>query len=54
MLLDTLSPMREPDADEAFDALGRFIQIFENDRRKTVSKDYVLSPRSVHRGAMTK
>jgi transcriptional regulator with XRE-family HTH domain len=41
-----------PTPHQAFDALGHFIEILEHDKRRHVSKDYVLNlARNLHRGA---
>jgi hypothetical protein len=37
---------------EAFDAMERFIEILENDKRQTISKAYVFNlAKNLHRGA---
>jgi transcriptional regulator with XRE-family HTH domain len=46
------TPTENPMPHEAFDALGRFIEILEHDRRHTISRSYVLNiAKSLHRGA---
>src|SRR6202035_3691598 len=46
------TPRRTPVPYEAFDPLQRFIDIFENDKRESVSKGYVLHlAKSLHRGS---
>ena len=49
------TPTENPMPHEAFDALGRLIEILENDKRHTVSRTYVLNiAKSLHSGATTK
>ncbi len=46
------TPTENPMPHEAFDALGRFIEILEHDKRHTVSRSYVLNiAKSLQRGA---
>ena len=49
------TPTENPMPHEAFDALGRLIEILENDKRHTISRTYVLNiAKSLHRGATAK
>ena len=49
------TPTEDPMPHEAFDALGRLIEILENDKRHTISRSYVLNiAKSLHRGATAK
>jgi transcriptional regulator with XRE-family HTH domain len=49
------TPTEDPMPHQAFDALGRLIEILENDKRHTISRAYVLNiAKSLHRGAATK
>jgi transcriptional regulator with XRE-family HTH domain len=46
------TPRKPPVPHEAFDSLGNFIHIIENDTRSRMSKDYVLNlAKNLHRGA---
>lgn len=46
------TPTENPMPHEQFEALGRFIEILENDKRKTISKEYALNlARNLYRGA---
>ncbi len=46
------TPTENPMPHEAFDALGRLIEILEHDKRHTVSRSYVLNlAKNLHRGA---
>jgi hypothetical protein len=46
------TPTETPMPHEAFDSPARFIEILENDKRKTISKEYALDlTRNLHRGA---
>lgn len=46
------TPTENPMPHAEFDALGRFIEILENDKRKTISKEYALNlARNLYRGA---
>src|SRR5207253_8516186 len=46
------SPRENPMPHETFDAFGRFIEILENDKRKMMSKSYVLNiAKGLFRGA---
>jgi len=48
------TPRKTPVPYEAFDPLQRFIEIFENDKRESVSKAYVLHlAKNLHRGSKT-
>jgi len=49
------TPTENPMPHEAFDALGRLIEILENDKRHTISRKYVLNiAKSLHSGATAK
>jgi transcriptional regulator with XRE-family HTH domain len=49
------TPTENPMPHEAFDALGRLIEILENDKRHTISRTYVLNiAKSLHHGATAK
>ena len=49
------TPIEHPMPHEAFDALGRLIEILENDKRHTISRTYVLNiAKSLHHGATAK
>lgn len=44
--------IEDPMPHAAFDALGRFINILENDKRQTISRSYALNlAKTLHRGA---
>jgi transcriptional regulator with XRE-family HTH domain len=46
------TPTENPMPHESFDALGRFIDILEHDKRHTISRKYVLNiAKNLHRGA---
>ena len=46
------TPTENPTPHEAFDALGRLIEILEHDRRHTISRNYVLKlARNLYRGS---
>jgi transcriptional regulator with XRE-family HTH domain len=46
------TPRENPTPQEPVDALARFIEILENDKRQTVSKSYVLNiAKNLYRGA---
>jgi len=46
------TPTENPTPHEAFDALGRLIEILENDRRHTISRNYVLNiAKNLYRGS---
>jgi transcriptional regulator with XRE-family HTH domain len=46
------TPTENPMPHEQFDALARYIEILENDKRKTISKEYALNlARNLFRGA---
>jgi transcriptional regulator with XRE-family HTH domain len=46
------TPTENPMPHDAFDALGRLIEILENDRRHTISRSYVLNiAKNLYRGA---
>jgi len=49
------TPAEDPMPHAVFDALGRLIEILENDKRHTISRTYVLNiAKSLHHGATAK